>query len=145
MSDTGGLFPFDDDEEFDSDINDLEEDNEEDYILRDFGIDWDTMTLTGEIVEGLDAIEMWVQNALRTKRYEWPIYSWDFGEEFTDLLGYSFSQEYLENECKRIVTECVQEHPYIEGVENLKVTYEKEKLSLSFTLVTDLGEVDIDV
>ena len=145
MSETGGLFPFDDTEYFDEEINDLEEDDAEDYIIRDFEIDWDTMTLTGEIVEGLDAIVMWVQNALRTKRYEWTIYSWDFGEEYTDLIGHSFSQEYLNNECNRLITECLEENPYIQGIEDLVVTLEGDHLSIHFTLITDLGEVEIDV
>lgn len=146
MSETGGLFPFDDTEDFDEEINDLEEgDDAEDYIIRDFEIDWDTMTLTGNIVEGLDAIVQWVNNALRTKRYEWTIYSWDFGEEYTDLIGNSFSQEYLNNECDRLITECLQENPYIQGIEDLVVTLEGDHLSISFTLITDLGEVEIDV
>jgi len=145
MSDTGGLFPFDDTEDFDEEINDLDPDDEEDYIIRDFEIDWDTMTLTGAIVEGIDAIVQWVNNALRTKRYEWTIFSWDFGEEYTDLIGHSYSQEYLDNECKRLIRECLEEHPYIHGIENLKVVVEDDHLHINFTLVTDLGEVDMDV
>ena len=145
MSETGGLFPFDDTEDFDEDINDLSTDEEEDYIIRDFEVDWDNMTLTGNIVEGLDAIVQWVNNTLRTKRYEWTIYSWEFGEEYTDLLGHSYSQEYLDNECKRMLTECLQEHPYIQGIENLQVVVEGDHLHLYFTLITDLGEVEMDV
>lgn len=145
MSDTGGLFPFDDTEDFDEDINDLDEDDAEDYEIRDFEVDWDTMTLTGEIVEGLDAIVMWAHNALRTKRYVWTIYSWDFGEEFSNLIGNSYSQEYLENECNRMVTECLLEHPYIQGIEGLTVTVEGDHLSIFFTLITDLGEVEMNV
>ena len=87
MSDTGGLFPFDDAEEFGEEIST----EEEEYTIRDFEIDFTTMKMTGNIVEGLDAIEMWVQLALRTKRYEWLIFSWDYGEEYTDLLGYSYT------------------------------------------------------
>lgn len=37
MSDTGGLFPFDDAEEFAEDIVD----EEEEYTIKDFEIDWD--------------------------------------------------------------------------------------------------------
>ena len=82
MSDTGGLFPFDDAEEFAEDIVD----EEEEYTIKDFEIDWDTMKMTGNIVEGLDAIVMWVHLALRTKRYEWLIFSWDYGEEYIDYF-----------------------------------------------------------
>ena len=83
MSDTGGLFPFDDAEEFGEEIRT----EEEEYTIRDFEIDWNTMRMTGNIVEGLDAIEMWVHLALRTKRYEWLIFSWDYGEELLILSG----------------------------------------------------------
>lgn len=140
MSETGGLFPFDDAEEFPV----IEEENEE-YIIRDFGIDFTTMTMTGRIVEGLDAIEMWVQLALRTKRYEWIIFSWDYGEEYTDLLGYSYTKEYLDSEVERMITECVTQHPYITGIEDLTVEVEGDHLHITFTLITDLGEVEIDV
>ena len=104
MSETGGLFPFDDDEDFDDEINDLEDDDEGEYIIRDFEIDWDKMVLTGKIVEGLDAIVQWVNIALRTERFKWAIYSDDFGEEHTKLLSYTYSQEYLENECNRMIS-----------------------------------------
>lgn len=140
MSETGGLFPFDDTEEF---LVDEEEDEE--YVIRDFEIDFTTMKMTGRIVEGLDAIEMWVQLALRTKRYEWIIFSWDYGEEYTDLLGYSYTKEYLDSEVERMITECVTQHPYITGIENLTVELENDKLHITFTLITDLGEVEIDV
>ena len=141
MSDTGGLFPFDDAEEFAEDIVD----EEEEYTIKDFEIDWDTMKMTGNIVEGLDAIVMWVHLALRTKRYEWLIFSWDYGEEYTDLLGYSYTQEYLESEVERMITECVTQHPYITGIQDLTVTVEKDKHHITFTLLTDLGEVELDV
>lgn len=140
MSETGGLFPFDDTEEFPV----VEEDAEE-YVIRDFEIDFSTMKMTGRIVENLDAIEMWVQLALRTKRYEWLIFSWDYGEEYTDLLGYSYTKEYLDSEVERMITECVTQHPYITGIEDLTVEVEEEHLHITFTLITDFGEVEIDV
>ena len=69
---TGGLFPFDDTEEF-PDL--IEEESNEEYIYKDFEIDWKTMRMTGKIVEGRDAVEQWAHIALRTSRYDWLIYS----------------------------------------------------------------------
>ena len=135
----GGLFPFDDTEDVTVD------DEEESYVLRDFEIDWHTMKLTGKIVEGIDAIEQWAQMALRSERYEWLIHSWDYGEEYTSLLGYSWSWEYLNSEVERYLLECLCEHPYITGITDLSIVVENEKMHISFTLVTDLGEVEIDV
>ncbi len=139
---TGGLFPFDDTEEF-PDL--IEEESNEEYIYKDFEIDWKTMRMTGKIVEGRDAVEQWAHIALRTSRYEWLIYSWDFGEEYTELIGYSYSQEYLDNEVERTITECLTENPYISGIEDLTVTVEDSHLHIEFIMITDFGEVRMDV
>lgn len=141
MNEDTGLFPFDDAEVFT-----LTDDETEDYVVRDFEIDWDTMKLTGKIVEGVDAIVMWVHNALRTKRYEWLIYSWDFGEEYTNLLSYSYTLDYLNSEVDRLISECLEEHPYISGIENLEVeVIGGDKLHIAFTLVTDFGEEEVEL
>lgn len=142
MSETGGLFPFDDTEEFPEEIV---SEIEGGYIYRDFEIDWNTMRMTGKIVEGRDAVEQWAQIALRTQRYEWIIYSEDFGEEYTELIGYSYSQEYLDNEVERTITECLKENPYITGIADLVVEVENEHLHITFTMLTDFGEVEMDV
>lgn len=90
MSETGGLFPFDDSEEF---IEIFDGDIEEGYVYRDFEIDWKTMKMTGRIIEGKEAVWQWAYMALRTRRYDWIIYSWYFGEEYTELIGYSYSKD----------------------------------------------------
>lgn len=41
--------------------------------------------LTGRIVTGVDAICVWAYLALKAKRYRWVIYSWYYGEEYTNL------------------------------------------------------------
>ena len=140
---TGGLFPFDDTEEF-PDL--IEEESNEEYIYKDFEIEnRKTMRMTGKIVEGRDSIEQWAHIALRTSRYDWLIYSWDFGEEYTELIGYSYSQEYLDNEVERTITECLTENPYISGIEDLTVTVEDSHLHIEFIMLTDFGEVRMDV
>ena len=61
------------------------------------------------------------------------------------MLGYSYTQEYLESEVERTIEECITQHPYISGLENLEIQVNGEKIRITFTLLTDFGEVEIDV
>ena len=45
-------------------------------IPKEYGIDFNTGQLTGRIVEGIEAIKVWVWLCLRTQRFRYPIYSW---------------------------------------------------------------------
>ena len=59
---------------------DNEEDNEKEenlYIPREYGINFETGQLSGKIVEGYDALLVWVWLALKTPRYRYYIYSED--------------------------------------------------------------------
>lgn len=115
--------------------------------IREYEIDFKTKQLTGRIVEGVDALCVWAYLALSAKRYRWVIYSWYYGEEYTNLIGYSYSEEYLRSEVKRYMEECLLENEHITGIEDLEVSQIKDKLSIRFTLVTAVGskEMELDV
>ena len=66
--------------------------------IREYEIDFEKGTLTGRIVTGVDALCVWAYLALKAKRYRWIIYSWGYGDEVYDLIGYSYSEEYLNSE-----------------------------------------------
>ena len=107
--------------------------------IREYEIDFEKGTLTGRIVTGVDA--------LKAKRYRWIIYSWGYGDEVYDLIGYSYSEEYLNSEVRRYMEECLFENEHITGVQDLEVSQIKDVLHIKFTLVTDVGskEVEMDV
>ena len=115
--------------------------------VREYEVDFETNQLTGRIVEGVDAIHAWAYLALKAKRYHWVIYSWYYGAELTDLVGYSYSEEYVLTETRRYIEECLFEHDYITAIEDLEVSQIKDKLYIKFTMVTKLGnkEVEVDV
>ena len=75
----GMMFPFVDTEE--------ENTEEEQYIPKEYGINFETGQLSGKIVEGYDAILVWAWLALHTPRYRYYIYSEDYGQEYEDLVG----------------------------------------------------------
>ena len=49
-------------------------------VPREYGIDFATGQLTGKIVEGLEAIKVWVWLCLHTERFRHAIYSADYGK-----------------------------------------------------------------
>lgn len=113
--------------------------------IREYEIDFSTNQLTGRIVEGVDALAIWAYLALKAKRYRWAIYSWYYGEEYTNLIGYSYSEEYLKSEVQRYVEECLLENEHITGVEDLEVSQKKDVLYIKFTMVTDIGSREVKV
>lgn len=136
------LFPFATDEEIALVTPDVTASS-----IREYELDFSTGRLTGRIVTGVDALCIWAYLALKAQRYRWVIYSWQYGEEYTNLIGYSFDEDYLYSEVKRYIEECLFINEHITAIEDLTVSQVKEKLYVKFKLVTDVGskEVAIDV
>jgi hypothetical protein len=111
--------------------------------IREYEMDFVTERLTGNIVEGVDALCVWAYLALKAKRYRWVIYSWQYGEEYTNLIGYSHSDSYLQSEVRRYMEECLFENEHIKAVEELSVSQIKDKLYIRFKLVTDVGTKEV--
>lgn len=132
------MFPFVDTDNEDDDIQE-----EELYIPKEYGINFETGQLSGKIVEGYDAILVWAWLALHTPRYRYYIYSEDYGQEYEDLIGKSYSSELTQSELERMTEECLMENPYITGIENFSCIKEEEKVKISFSLITTLGDGEV--
>ena len=130
------MFPF-----IDTDDEDVQE--SEQYIPREYGINFETGQLSGKIVEGYDAILVWTWLALHTARYRYYIYSDDYGQEYDELVGKSYSQELIQSELERMTEECLMENPYITGIVNFSCVKNDEKVTISFSLITSLGDGEV--
>ena len=102
-----------------SDVN--REITEEQKIPREYGVDFDTGQLTGEIVEGLEAIKVWIWLVLQTPRYRYYIYTWDHGNEFEDLIGKGYTEEYMNTEIYRMTEECLLMNEDIQSISDFCV------------------------
>ena len=126
-----GLFPaYIEDEEI------VEELTEELETPREFGIDFTTGQLTGIIVEGVEAIKVWIYFALQIARYRYFICSWEYGNEIEDLYGKGYSAEHLESEISRMIEECLLENEYIEKAVVENTEYKLGKLKAKVTVTT---------
>lgn len=130
-----GLFPaYIEDEET------TEELTEELETPREFGIDFSTGQLTGTIVEGAEAIKVWIYLALKIARYRYFICSWQYGNEIEDLYGQGYSTEHLESEISRMVEECLLENEYIDTVTVDDMVYIGGKIRAKVTVTTVYDE-----
>ena len=73
-------------------------------VAWDFNLD-KPILVNGEfkIVEGNEAIQVWCYKALKTERFLYPIYSWDFGSELNELIGKPYSKELVKSEVIRYI------------------------------------------
>lgn len=123
------------------DDEELQETDDTTKMPKDFGIDFETGQLTGETVEGLEAIKVWIWCALKTPRYRYCIYSWDYGSEFEELIGQRYSMEYMEAEIRRMTEECLLVNESIQGISDLKIEQEKDAICISFVVNTLYGDI----
>ena len=110
-------------------------------IPREYGVDFRTGQLTGEVVEGGEAIKVWIWFALRTPRYRFYAYSWDYGSEFEDLIGQGYSKEYIETETRRMTEDCLLINEDIQSISDFSATMEGSALTVSFTANTLYGGI----
>ena len=124
----------------------LENDDEDEALPVEFGVNFMTGQMTGGRVSGLEAIKVWAWNALKTARYRYEQYSWNYGSELEDLIGLSqMPIEYIESEAKRMCEECLTQNKYIEGIEDFECMMVMGVLVCSFSIETTIGEVELDV
>ena len=112
-------------------------------VPREYGIDFETGQLTGQIVEGKEAIKVWVWLALQTPRYRNYIYSWDYGNEYEDLIGQGYTEEYTEAEVRRMTEDCLLIKEDLREISGFSVNMGHGTLSVTFTADTIYGDIEI--
>ena len=94
-----------------------------------------------------EAVQQAVYNILNTERYQYIIYSWNYGVELRDLFGKPI--DYVMSEAERRITEALTQDDRIEAVDGFSFEKGWKTLSVEFTVHTKYGsfrstkEVDI--
>lgn len=97
------------------------------------------------VVEGLEALNIWIRKALITERYRYLAYTTDYGSEIESLVGKNYSKELTKSEIKRFLKEALEINPHIKGINDIDVLRYKDKITVNFKVETDLGEVKVSV
>ena len=91
----------------------------------------------------LDAMKQAIFKILSTERYQYQMYSWNYGVEFLDLYGEPVS--YVCPELERRITEALTWDKRIKSVDNFEFdTSEKGEVRVSFVVRTLFGNIDIE-
>lgn len=97
------------------------------------------------IVEGLDAVRVWVYMALKTQRYKHLAYTWNYGTEINELIGKKMPTSKLNQEAKQLIEDALLINPYIKAISNVSTKQVKNKIEINATIQTTFGEVDVNV
>ena len=99
-----------------------------------------------KIVEGNNAIKVWVYKAILTPRYNYSIYTWDYGSELLDLIGKAYTPSLTKEEANRLIKEALEINPYILEVEITDISFKDSLLSATVKVKTIYeGEVIVNV
>ena len=93
-------------------------------------------------VDEREALKQAIFVILSTERYDYIIYSWNYGVEFKDLIGQPVA--FVASEVKRRIRECLLQDDRIEEVDSFEVSTNKNKVHVSFTAHTIFGEIQAE-
>lgn len=99
------------------------------------------------LVEGKEAVKIWLWKLFMTTRYKEVIFNWDYASELENLIGQGYTQGYLNSEAERYVREAIEYNlkDYVTDVRNVNVSFDEGTLTIEFTAITPYGEVEIRV
>lgn len=122
---------------FEEDYDDLEEDVDfsfEQEPSLTYAMNNDKNIFVGKL-DGVEAIKQAVLKIINTERYEYEIYSWDYGIELQDLYGKDLP--YVMSEIKQRIIDALIVDDRIESVDDFEVEKIKHgKLHIRFTVTT---------
>ena len=98
-----------------------------------------------KIVEGNEAIKVWVYKALLVPRYNYSIYTWNYGSELMDLIGKAYTPQLTKSEAKRYIEEALKINPYILDVNVIDTDFKDSVLSANVKIVTIYGESEVTI
>ena len=98
-----------------------------------------------KVIEGNEAIKVWVYKCIKTNKYEHEIYSWGYGTELSELIGQKYSKGLTESEASRFIKEALLINPYILEVNVKSANFNRDVLSANVKVSTIYGEVEINV
>ena len=119
-------------------------------LLRDVAMDYEKgapLFAGGNpvVVSGLEAVKGWAWRALKTARYRWSCFSWDYGCELESLVGQPYSEDTRLSEAVRYAREALSVCPYITGSSAQVESFDGSTLRLGVTIQTVYGEASIHV
>ena len=97
------------------------------------------------LVTGLEAVRSWAWRAIKTARYVWSCFTWDYVCELQTLVGQPYRSDTRRSEAVRYVEEALTICPYITSATARVEQFEGSTLTISVQIRTVYGEVELHV
>ena len=109
---------------------------------RTLKMDHDWKTINGTI-DQIQAVEQAVFLILNVERYQWLIYSWDYGVELHGLIGKPV--DFCLPEIERRVREALLQDDRITAVQNFEFEVNKKQVLTTFTVISIFGAINTEM
>ena len=123
--------------------NDIKEDfTIEEKSNKTYKLNIEKNTIEGNC-EGIAAINQTIYCILNTERFEYLMYSWDYGVEIKKLIGEQST--YVIPELERVIKEALKQDDRVEDV--IEFTFKqtnKNTITATFKVITTLGDIMIE-
>ena len=93
-------------------------------------------------VDGLEAVRQAIYLILSTERYDYLIYSWNYGVELKELIGRP--RDFVLPEIKRRITEALLQDDRITAVGGFEFETGKRRVHVTFTAHTVFGDTEVE-
>lgn len=103
----------------------------------------ETIDRINGFVDDLEAVVQAVYLILSTERYQFIIYSWDYGVELVDLIGQPMP--YVMSELPRRIKEALTQDDRIDDVVDFEFEQNGKRLHTTFTVVSNVGNISTEL
>lgn len=115
----------------------------EEFANKTYKIDFNENRIVGQITD-LEAVSQSVYKILHTERFNYLIYSWDYGVEFEKLIGKDY--EFILGDLQRRIEEALFQDNRIEKIQNLKIDKkDNSSIVVSFLVISKYGNISMEV
>lgn len=122
-------------------VNDFEVVTETMQPTKTYCMQLETMKVEG-LTDGQAAMKQAIFKILQTERYQYPVYSDNYGVELRELIGQPIP--YVLPEIDRRITEALTWDERITSVTDFKFDVKKNKVHVTFTAHTVYGDLNIE-
>lgn len=93
------------------------------------------------MIDGLESIRQSIYCILNTERFDWLIYSWNYGVELNRLFGKPLGL--VKAKVKKRIREALKQDDRIVEIDNFAFKENGKTLLVTFTAHTSVGEIDV--
>lgn len=117
-------------------------------IFKEIAIDFETREpiIKGDeivVLEGKEALKVWIWKILKTERNRYKIYSENYGNDLKENIGLVYDETTRRAIIQNEIIECLMVNPYITSVNDFTVELDEERRHpvFNFTVSTIYGEI----